>query len=260
VIHTVVCTDVNDYIDWQCELLEYSWARVGQPGELLRLVCAPADVPLPSHRHARVVRIAEPSGRTGGYGAFERLFSLQDWLQAERPQGSVLVIDPDCVFRTAIDRDIRPGAPVAQRWVDFQANNGAQPATWPALFHSEDLLRLLPGWINMTRALYSATKRWESDMFGLVSAAASLKIEFSLENVGAFVGWPDEEVGDAPIVHYCQDVLAADGRTLWSKRGYTPWEKVGGADQVKHAYCRDLLDILNEFAELKSCAKPSASS
>lgn len=251
-IYTVICTDASDSINWQSELLEYSWARVQQPGEMVRLVCAPPDAELPRHQHARVIPIAEPSDRTGGYLAFERLFSLRDWLEQERPSGSVLILDPDCVFRTAIPTRVEPGAPVAQHWVDFQTQLPAQPATWPALIHTEDLARLLPTWIDMTRAIYNATRRWESDMHGLVSAAASQRLRFSLDAVGAFVGWPDAQVGHAPIVHYCQDILADDGRVLWSKRAYQPWTPIQNSGHAHHAYCRDLLDILNEFVVVKN--------
>ncbi|MDA1316215.1 MAG: hypothetical protein O2968_23090, partial [Acidobacteria bacterium] len=119
-IYSVVCTDVNEYVNWQCELLEYTWKRAGQPGELIRLVTCPEDTKLPVHRYARVIRIAAPSSRTGGYVAFERLFALQNWLKLERPEGSVLIMDPDCVFRQAIVEEVEPGAPRAQHWVDFE--------------------------------------------------------------------------------------------------------------------------------------------
>ena len=251
-IYTVVCTDVNEYVDWQVELLEYSWKRARQPGKLLRLVTASTDAALPNHDYAEVIRIAEPSDRAGGYLAFERLFMLQDWLSTERPDGAVLILDPDCVFRAAIEREVEPGAPLAQHWVDYRPAHPTQAATWPALIHTEDLKLLLPKWIAFTRAIYQATKRWESDMVAFVSAAASLNLHFTLGAVGAFVGWPDEQVGEAPIVHYCQDVRAADGRKLWSKREYEPWEHVEEGETAKHSYCVDLIAILNEFADLRS--------
>ncbi len=94
-------------------------------------------------------------------------------------------------------------------------------------------------------------------MYALVSAAASLGLRFELDAVGAFVGWPDAQVGSAPIVHYCQDVLATDGEILWTKRDYRPWERVSGADQAKHPYCRDLLAIVDEYAALRNSARPS---
>jgi hypothetical protein len=133
-----------------------------------------------------------------------------------------------------------------------------QPATWPALLHTRDLERILPAWIQATRVIRAAVRRWESDMLGFVIAAAEVGLEFSLDAIGAFVKWPDEQVGQAPIVHYCQDVLATDGSLLWNKRQYRPWDAVPGADRAQHLYCRDLLEILNEYAGRRRCAGDSA--
>jgi hypothetical protein len=158
-IVTVLCTDVCDYIDWQCDLLEYTWNRAGQSGELLRLI-----------------------------------------------------LDPDVVFRRTIRGEAEPGAPRAQLWVDYSpASSQTQAATWPMLIHTRDLEQLLPQWIALTAAIHTATHRWESDMYALVAAAASTRLTFSLEAIGAFVGWPDEQVGEAPLVHYCQDVVDRNG-------------------------------------------------
>jgi hypothetical protein len=248
-IYTVICTDVSDYINWQCELLEHTWKRAEQPGELIRLITCPSGTTLPQHDHARVIHIAEPSDRTGGYLPFERLFALQDWLQSEQPDGSVLVIDPDCVFRRAIVDEVEPGAPLAQHWRDLRPRAPAQAATWPAMIHTRDLEKLMPRWIDATRAVRIATGRWESDMYGLVTASAAMGLRFSLEDAFAgFIKWPDEFVGDAPIVHYCQKVVAEDGTLIWFKHEYQPWEEVVGGEQARHAYCRDLLELVNEFA------------
>ena len=40
-IYTVFSTTDSPYMQWQSELLEYSWKKVGQPGELIRLVARP---------------------------------------------------------------------------------------------------------------------------------------------------------------------------------------------------------------------------
>jgi hypothetical protein len=249
VIYSVVCTDVNRFVGWQCELLEYTWERAAQPGELVRVVTAPDGAVLPRHRHARVLRSTPELARTRGYKAFERLFALAAWLRRERPDGTVLVLDPDCVFRRAVVQEVTPGAPRAQHWVDFPSRaRVAQAATWPMLIHTRDLEALLPRWIAFTGAIHAVTHRWESDMYGLVAAAAAAGLRFSLDAIGAYVGWPDELVGEAPIVHYCQDVLAGDGELLWSKRSYRPWAHVAGAERARHAYCRDLLALVNEHA------------
>jgi hypothetical protein len=258
-IYSVVCTDVNDSIGWQCDLLEYTWKRARQPGELLRLVTSPEGAILPRHRYARVLRIAPQAARTHGYKAFERLFALEDWLQRERPEGTVLILDPDSVFRCAFTSEVDPGAPRAQHWVDYGYKTElTQAATWPMLIHTQDLEALLPSWIEFTSAIYKATHRWESDMNGLVAAAAAGGLRFSLEAIGAFVGWPDDVVGDAPVVHYCQDVLGPRGEILWSKRTYQPWAPVTGAGRAQHSYCRDLLALVNEYAAKRALDTPTS--
>ena len=251
-IYSVICTDVNDYVDWQSELLEYSWKAAGQPGELLRLVTCPAETALPEQAHTRVLRVEPQPERMLGYLAFERLFAFEEWLRRERPEGTVLILDPDCVFRRAVTEGAEPGTPRAQSWVDYTPPAGStQAATWPMLIHTSDLETLLPRWISFTAAIYTATRRWESDMYGLVSAAAAIGLRFSLEQVAAFVGWPDDAVGEAPIVHYCQDVRADDGARIWSKRNYRPWEPVADTGRPRERYCEDLLKILDDCAARK---------
>jgi hypothetical protein len=251
-IYTVLCTDDNRALDWQCELLEYTWKRAAQPGELLRLVTSPDGAALPRHDHARVLRIEPQPERTGDYKAFERLFALEEWLRREQPEGTVLILDPDCGFRRAITDEVAPGAPRAQYWADYEGATGqSQAATWPMLIHTSDLEALLPRWISFTGAIHRATHRWESDMTGLVAAAAASGLRFTLDAIGAFVGWSGELVDEAPIVHYCQDVLTPGGDLLWSKRTYQPWAPVAGADRACHGYCRDLLRLVNECAEYR---------
>jgi hypothetical protein len=235
-IYTVVSTDVNPYIDWQCELLEYTWRRAAQPGELIRIVTCTGDVPLPRHRHARPVRMTPHQ-------------SAHDYKPFERPEGTVLVVDPDVVFRRAIAGEASRGAPRAQLWVDYTpVSPRTQAATWPMLIHTADLEGLLPRWISFTAAIHRATHRWESDMHALVSAAAASGLTFSLEAIAAFVGWPDQVVGECPLVHYCQDVVSVDGEVLWTKRSYRPWARVPGAGRARHGYCRDLLALVDEYA------------
>ncbi len=252
-IYTLVCTNTDPFIHWQCELLEYTWKRAEQPGQLVRLVTAEPDQPLPRHRHAQVLRVPPQPDRDLGYVAFQRLLAMEHWLQQERPEGTVLIIDPDVVFRRAIPDEAQPGAPRAQHWLDYRPSSGSvQAATWPMLIHTSDLARLLPRWIDFVSAIYPRTNRWESDMEGLVAAAATLPLKFSLEPIGAFVGWPDEQVGSAPLVHYCQKVLGEDGEVLWWKGDYRPWDPVPDGRTAKHAYCRDLLDLINEYAATRS--------
>ena len=110
-LYTVVATNTAPYVNWQCQLLAHTWHAVGQPGELVRLVAAPQGGPLPTHRHARVVRTRAPDihPATGDhYLPYNRLFSALEWLQQEQPVGTVLLVDPDVVFRARLPTLVDP--------------------------------------------------------------------------------------------------------------------------------------------------------
>lgn len=265
-VYTVVCTDTNEYAHWQCQLLEHTWHAVGQPGEFVRLVAAGPDEGLPEHEHARVVR-TRPSNvhpvTRDRYVPYNRLYSFQEWLETEQPSGTVLIVDPDYVFRAPIDRSVRPGRPEAQRWVDFAydgrwqerveevssaAPRQVQEITWPALIHTDDLQRLVPRWIELTALLRATTDAWESDMVALIAASAELGIRYKPSTLAAWMPWPEKDVAGAPIVHYCQPVEDTDGNVLWFKQGYRPWDSVDvDPERAALPYCRDLLRILQDF-------------
>lgn len=271
-LFTLVCTDTSDYAHWQTELLEHSWARAGIPGELVRLVATPNGESPPKHQFARVVqtgaqnthpRLSEP------YIPINRLFSLQQWLETERPVGTVLLLDCDMAFRAVPTIQSEPGAPVFQWWYDFRlvepwlgalarlaptAVPHIDPITWPCLIHTSDLRPLMRRWIDLTLALREEIGAWESDMVAFAAAVAERNLPTARSMVAAWTPWPDDVVGDAPIIHYCQSLLDKDGHELWSKRTYRPWEPIPEADLAALGYGRDLLRILGRYATLRSMA------
>ena len=268
-IYTVVCTDVNAYINWQCELLEYSWSRVNQPGKLIRLVACDDTTELPKHRHAEVIR-TQPTNvhPTSGdvYVCYNRLYSLKEWLEDKSIQGTILIVDADVVFRSPLAQGVAKGRPLGQAWLDYGVSDefrdaiekssdtevdSLQPVTWPALIDADDLRKLLPRWIETTVAIREQIQRQESDMYGFLIAAKECDLEFELGTTTAFMPWPDEQVSGAPIIHYCQAVKNTVGDTLWSKFEYTPWDRVPNSETAEIAYCQDLVSLVDEFARVK---------
>lgn len=267
--YTVICTDLSPYINWQCELLEYSWSRVNQPGNIVRLVACEETEELPQHRFMEAVRCQPTSHHPESgdyYPPYNRLFSLQEWLQNKDINGSILIIDADVVFQKPLKKLVNPGLPLAQHWLDFgfsddfigsiRANSDVvidklRPITWPAVIHSDDLRRMLPRWIELTLRIREAIHRQESDMYGFVVAAEELNIEFELGLHTAFMPWPDEQVGESPLIHYCQKVWSNNGHDLWNKFDYNPWNRVPNGPQAHLSYCRELLKIIDQYAVLK---------
>ena len=272
-IYSMTCTDRNPKLDWQCELLEYSWSRVNQPGELIRLVACEPDESLPSHRHTQVIR-TRPSNihpsSSDNYPPYNRLFSFQQWLSDYDPQGTVLILDPDMVFSKPLDIEPPRGTPVGQDWLDFGVNSQLiesiqelsdvnidelQAVTWPAFINSEDLRRLMPRWIELTAGIRDLLGYWESDMFAFVVAAAELDLRFLLEKNTAWAPWPSQKVGETSMIHYCQKIYDENNEEIWWKQSYKPWARVNGQNRSKESYCDQLLELVDEYAEIKQCDK-----
>lgn len=272
----VVCTDRAASVNWQCQVLIRTWRQVGQSGSFLRLVAAPDGGPLPDHVDARVVRTRAPNVHPDSgdhYPPYNRLYSLQEWLDRERPDVTVLVLDPDMVFRGVVPATTTPGTALVQPWIDFRGSSALGrvvasatgialqdlPAcTWPALVHATDLRRILPRWIELTSQVRDATGAWESDMYGLVGALAEDGLQLTEQSLCAWMNWPEEVVAGAPIIHYCQVVESHEGTALWSKRSYRPWEPIdvdSGAARLD--YCRELLSILSRVVAEKRSGAPT---
>ncbi|MCP5070211.1 MAG: hypothetical protein GY946_26890, partial [bacterium] len=177
-IYTVFSTTDNPYMQWQSELLEYSWKKVGQPGELIRLISTDDPGSIPQHKHARSVatRQWQFHPQTGDdYAPYNKPSSLLEWFYRERPYGTILLLDPDCVFRAPVEREVVPGRPVGQHWVDFHVTEGppfglggqfeklrpyfvddepkADPVMIPNLLHTLDFQRIGLRWLELTGAV-----------------------------------------------------------------------------------------------------------
>ncbi|MEE9413830.1 MAG: hypothetical protein V3V01_01015 [Acidimicrobiales bacterium] len=274
-LYSVVCTDTNPYGTWQVEFLEHTWRRADMPGELIRLVGTSPDELLPLHRTAHVVRTAAKNTHPLAelpYAGFNRLYSLAEWLDTERPVGSVLILDSDFAFRAPIHLRANPGEVIVQHWWDFGVSTRIDellneispvggpfpPATWPMIFHTSDLRRIMPRWLEITALLKQEQPAfWEADMFAFVAVLREEQLEIRYETLGAWMPWPEDAVAGAPIVHYCQPVKNEADETIWYKQQYTPWEPLDcNPDDAALDYCRDLLHMFDHFAESRR-ARPN---
>ncbi len=284
-IYTVFSTTDSPFQQWQSELLEYSWNDVGQPGELIRLVATAADT-VPAHRYART--IAAPPWQThpttgDDYGPYNKPASLLHWLQTEQPDGTVLLIDPDCVFREPIGREVAEGFPVAQKWIGIshdrsgdgfalgprfsflerhgvRARTRAQLGMIPTLIHTRDLARIAARWLEVTALVRQEVtdregrRMWESDMFGYAIVAAEAGLVHELTSLGICTNWSPDEAVRAPIIHYCQSIEGSDGDAIWSKYDYRPWGRVAQPERARYDYGRDLLTLLNRCVNARAAA------
>jgi hypothetical protein len=281
--YTVFSTNTSPRMQWQSELLEYSWKRAGQEGALVRLVATDKPDRLPGQKYAQCVatRLWDVHPETGdNYPIYNKPASLLEWLFRDRPEGTVLLIDPDCVFRKPVTRHVAPGFPVAQDWINLRLRKPSgshpfglppgfsffldscarvdlttAPVMIPTLIHTDDLRRICARWLELTGIVrqYARNNKgqpiWEADMYAYVAACAEYGLHHDPMPLGVCTNWRPRDAPDAPIIHYCQVVLDKDGRELFGKFSYRPWTRIDTTSEPEFEYGRDLVSIINAHAD-----------
>lgn len=277
-IYTVFSTSANPRMQWQSELLEYSWGRVEQPGELVRLVAAAPGEALPRHRLARVVETSSwwPHPYTSDpYLPYNKAASLLEWLVGESIEGTVLLLEPDCVFRGAVTTEVEPGRALATAWPELPRETegpfglGASyrhldqfcvlrtlelsAVQLPLLIHSSDLRKLAARWLELTgiirseMALVPPGARDDADDVAYVVAAAEAHLPHDVVDLAVEMGVSHSE---SPILHYRRPIESSTGEVVWDKRAYQAWQPVE-PERAANGSGRELLERLAEFVTLQ---------
>lgn len=270
-------------MQWQSEILEYSWKKVGQAGELIRLVATHTPENLPSHTHAKCIatRCWDVHPDTADhYPIYNKPASLLEWVFKERPEGTVLFIDPDCVFRKPVTQQVAPGFPISQDWIDFviaepsdvnpfglgerfaflknhcaRVDLQADAVMVPTLIHTRDIRRIAARWLELCSAIREncedgeGQRMGEADMVGYLVACAEFGLSHKAGNLGVVTNWDPTLIPDSPLIHYCQSLYDVDGDEVFNKRNYQPWTRINNKSQPEHYYGRDFIALLNGFVD-----------
>lgn len=279
----VYSTSNTAYQRWQCDLLEFSYANVRQPGRLICL-CSEGENNDLSPRTSDIAEVVQlPSYMknpvTGDFwGIANKIMSLKAWIADESLDGSVLFLDPDMIFVSPVDISVSEGQVIGQRWVDpgvagsptierFCAGNldRITPETvfmYPYVMHTSDIRRMMARYEELAFGIRAAEKRWESDMFALVIVAAEYGLDvITRDDIGVCNNWKRFNEAPSSIVHFPGPFIAADGEKIWFKQDFTkntltkPWEKVPRADR---ADCRAEYVLLSTLARLVNRQKIEA--
>ncbi len=279
--YTVFSTDMSPKMQWQSDLLEYSWKKVDQEGVLIRLIATddPANLPAQQYAHCVATTPWNVHPDTGdSYPIYNKPASLLEWVFREGPEGTVLILDPDCVFRAPVTRRVSPGSPISQRWVDFRIGRPSARSPFglgegfsflkdhctrvdkavaavmiPTLIHTSDLRKLCARWLQLCGVVRDnychaeGEKVWEADMFAYLAACAEYGIDHETASLGICTNWNPADVPDAPIIHYCQPILSTDGGEIFYKHTYKPWAFVDTNAEPRQAYGRDMIALVNDY-------------
>lgn len=291
--YTVFSTNDNPKMQWQSDLLEHSWKRVGQEGALIRLVATNTPENLPSQKYAHCVSTTlwDVHPDTGdAYPIYNKPASLLEWVFREKPEGTVLFLDPDCVFRKAVTRRVAPGFPAAQAWVDLttgtpssdspfglggqfsfltehctRVDSGIDPVMIPTLIHTRDLRKICARWLELCGVVRDhlrnaeGRKLWEADMFAYLAACTEYDLQHEPISLGICTNWNSKDVPDAPIIHYCQAIAGKDGTPLFDKHDYVPWTRVDETIETQEDCGNEFIRIVNNYIDdLEGIVRPPA--
>lgn len=257
-------------MQWQAELLGYSWGRARQPGELVHLVAERPGAPIPSHPLARVFETQSwsPHPYTGDlYPPYQKAAALLEWLFVENVEGTVLLLDPTCAFRAPVSEEVKPGQAKGTAWSELPRGEGPfglgpdfaflagicvdraleLPAvTLPVLIHTTDLRKIAARWLELMsiiRAETAGNAAVPADKIAYVIAAAEARIPHAVAELGVSTEAAD---GTAPILDYRRPISSRDGTVLWDPGTYRNWDRVD-AEAAPPGAGRVFLGLLAEL-------------
>lgn len=280
-IYTAFSTSGNENTQWQAELLEYSWGRARQPGELVHLVDQGPGHRAPRHRLARVVETQRwsPHPYTGDlYPPYQKAAGLLEWLFVEQVEGTVLLLESTSVFRTPVSDEVKPGQARATAWPelpraagpfglgpDFKFLEGfcvdraleLSAVGLPVLIHSTDLRKIVARWLELMsiiRAETAGSARGplpEADKIAYVIAAAEARIPHTVAELGASTETDATQAPAAPILDYHRPIPSLDGSVGWDAGTYRDWAPVQ-PESAKPGLGREFLSMLAELLERRA--------
>ena len=278
-IYTVFCTGDSPYWQWQAELLEYSWKKVGQAGALVRLITTDQQQQLPRHQYAKSVATRPTAGQSGNsLETGDVAAAVLTWLDSDWPCGTVLLLDADTIFRAPLQREVSRGNPVSQPWTGLSCRQGngssrpgadfaflskysqttegnLPPVTLPMLIHTADLHRIVDRWLELSQlirenatSLPDETVR-DSDKLAYIIAAAEIGLQHELDDLCVATSTASTDTTRVSLVSQRQPIKNRIGETIWSRSTYVPWTPVHETSEIEYTHEREFINTIREFID-----------
>jgi len=249
----------SDYMEWQADLLDESFKRVGMPGTLYRLVSQDLDYPTRPLGTSNIAQIiTTPSYAklpTRIYTPMNKPGSLLEFLrQTDIPENTIMIfVDPDMIFTKQWLPQPKVGSVVGQRWKGYNIEYCKQtqyycPQTeqeaimYPFSIRLSDARKMAQNYYKFSA---KQSEDWMVEMSALVAAILSvgLKIE-TYESIGLCNDWNNNNDERAPIIHYTQGVRDINGTEIWTKRRHLKGTKVPSSSLATNRVDRIILELL----------------
>jgi hypothetical protein len=280
--HVFYSTSNNEYQNWQRDLLEYSFIKVNQPGQLWAYVSKNENNIIPRTKHIPLIEkeiecpdymnFFDPKKK---YGIANKFCSIKLWLDTNPTlEGSVLFLDPDMIFINKIDVEVKEGTIVGQLWVDkyIESHQHFIKYTPPECKHMllpenmfmfpfcinvKDMRRIIEDYIKYTSIIYKHESCWEAEMFGLIIAALKSNLKIIGKNLGCCNNWKPQNQLNFNMVHYPGVMFNNLNEKIWFKQDFTkdtssiPWTLNVTCDQTTNLIEYQLISTIKEYINIQ---------
>ena len=132
--YTIYSTTNSDYQDWQCELLEYTFNKVGNTSKLIKLCSDDENKPLKKSLYSNIIKLPlylEPNNNdindiNDNHDVYNKIYSLKDWnenYKYKTKEGSILLLEPDMIFIQDVNIHTIVGTIKGQHWIEPNIEN-----------------------------------------------------------------------------------------------------------------------------------------
>ena len=270
-IYVIYSISNSPYMEWQADLLDYSFKKSKQPGTLIRL-CSDDE----GHKNRKKsiskhgYTLFTPSYAVPAPGkhcaTLNKCFSI-DFLMNKYKFGEnsmIIFLDPDMIFVKPWNpyNQFSKGTIYGQKWkgygyeyckktsVDISNCPKTEDDTYmfPFAIMASDLKKISNEIATTSKSGFLKHNDWMVDMtaFLTVPIKHNMKIK-AINNIGLCGDWDNANDESAPIMHYCQPILNKKGDKIWYKQDYKANDDVADPNEATNAVGKNVLKMLKSY-------------
>ena len=272
-IYTIYSISNSPYMEWQADLLDYSFKKSGQPGTLIRL-CSDDEGYMNRKRtiskngytlFTKSYAVPAP-GKT--CATLNKCFSIDYLFEKYKFNENAMLIflDPDMIFVKPWNpyNEFSKGTIYGQKWkgygyeyckktsVDFSKCPQTENYTYmfPFAIMANDLKDISTEIATTSKSGFLKHNDWMVDMtaFLTVPIKHNIKIE-AVDNIGICGNWDNANDKDAPIMHYCQPINDKKRNKIWYKQEYKANQDVPNPNEADNLVGYNVLSTIKSYLQ-----------
>ena len=270
-IYTIYSISNSPYMEWQADLLDYSFKKSKQPGTLIRL-CSDDEGYMNRKRtiskngytlftpsFARLAKdiIYAPMNKSSSINYLYSKYNFND-------NATIILLDPDMIFvkpwnPTAM---LKPNTIYGQKWKGYgyeyckktsiEPNNCPKDEKdtymFPLSIRADDLKKVVPEIVSTAKSSYLQFNDWMVEMSSFLTVCKKYNMDIiGIDNIGICGNWDNANDKDAPIMHYCQPINDKKGNKIWYKQDYKANQDVSNPNEADNLVGYNVLSTIKSY-------------